>query len=264
MTMTFETLTIERPHADVLLITLNRPDAANAINTQMAKDLLVLFTSLASDEIGVRAVVLTGAGSKIFCAGGDLKERNGMSDEAWVHQHRIMEQALFCMHDTAVPIIAAVNGAAIGGGCELALAADFAYASNNARFALSETSLGIMPGAGGTQNLPRAVGLRRANEIIFSADRFTAEEALLWGVVNRLFSQEELVESAVTMAARIAENAPLAVRQAKKAMREGLTIPKRDALQFEIDLYHALVQTRDRQEGVLAFNEKRKPECEGR
>lgn len=262
--MLFETLTLERPHKDVLLVTLNRPEAANAINTQMAKDFLVLFTSLASDAIKANAVVLTGAGKKIFCAGGDLKERNGMSDEAWTHQHRIMEQALFHLNDTPVPVIAAVNGAAIGGGCELALAADFAYASNDARFALTETSLGIMPGAGGTQNLPRAAGLRRANEIIFTADRFTAEEALAWGVVNRLFPQEQLLESAIAAAIRISENAPLAIRQAKKAMREGVTMQKRDALQFEIDLYHALVPTQDRQEGVRAFNEKRKPEFQGR
>ncbi|WDI30111.1 enoyl-CoA hydratase-related protein [Hyphococcus flavus] len=263
MILDYATIKVGKPHPHVILVTLDRPRTANAINTQMAKDLYALFSALARDEVDIRALVLTGAGEKVFCAGGDLKERNGMTDEQWSHQHEIMEKALFELHDVPVPVIAAINGAAFGGGCELALAADFAYASEEARFALTETSLGIMPGAGGTQNLPRAVGLKRANEIILTAIPFSAHEAMEWGVVNRLYPGEVLLEKTLAIAGRIAENAPLAIRQAKRAMRAGLDMEKRAALQHEIDLYHELISSEDRHEGVKAFNEKRKPVFRG-
>ncbi len=260
----YATLKVSRPSAHVLLVVLNRPQAANAINTQMAKDLNHLFGGLAREDIAARTVVLTGVGEKSFCAGGDLKERNGMTDEQWVRQHEIMEQALFRLHEIPFPVIAAVNGAAVGGGCELALAADFAYASREASFALTETSLGIMPGAGGTQHLPRTVGLKRANEIILTALPFTADDALKWGVVNRLHDGAALLNKTLAIADRIARNAPLAIRQAKRAMRDGLDLQKRAALQHEIDLYHELISTEDRHEGVRAFNEKRSPEFKGK
>jgi enoyl-CoA hydratase/carnithine racemase len=245
----------------VLELRLNRPEVSNAINTQMASDLLAAFTWLRGQD-DVRCVVLTGAGRN-FCAGGDLKERNDMTDAAWAAQHEIIERAILALLDLPIPVIAAVNGAAFGGGCEIVLGADFAYAATDAVFALTEVRLGIMPGAGGTQNLPRAVGLRRANEIIFTARRFAAAQACEWGMINELVEPDQLVEVVLGVASSIAANAPLAIRQAKKAMRLGLEMDRRTGLFFEIEAYNRLVPTRDRHEGVRAFNEKRQPIFEG-
>ena len=166
--------------------------------------------------------------------------------------------------DCPLPLIAAVNGAAYGGGCELAAAADFVYAADSARFAMTETSLGIIPGAGGTQNLARALGERRAKELILSARRFDAAEAQRWGLVNEVFAPEQLLAETLQAAARIAANAPLAVRQAKQAIHRGLQMSLGDGLAFEIEAYNRTVSTADRREGVSAFNQKRTPEFEGR
>ena len=175
MTKTYATLAMSEPQPHILLVTLNRPEAANAMNTQMGIDLLDLFDGLAAAPRTCRVVVLTGAGARVFCAGGDLKERNGMTDQQWQDQHLIFERAIRAVINCPVPVIAAVNGAAFAGGMETALCCDFIYAADHARFALTEVTLGIMPGAGGTQNLPRAVGGRRAKEILLTGKPFTAE-----------------------------------------------------------------------------------------
>ena len=174
-----------------------------------------------------------------------------------------MERTVRAIVASPVPIVAAVNGAAYGGGLELALLCDFAYAATTARFALTETSLGIMPGAGGTQNLARAVGERRAKELILAAKPFSAQEALAWGVVNQLCEPARLAQETLEIAARIAGNAPLAVRQAKHAIHHGLQQDLATGMQFEIEAYQRMVKSRDRIEGVAAFNEKRKPRFEG-
>ena len=261
---TFATLALDKPAAQVLQITLNRPEFANAFNTQMATDLMHCFEALALDTDDTRCIVLTGAGERSFCAGGDLKERDGMSDEAWTAQHLVYERMIRAVIDCPVPVIAAVNGAAFGGGCELAAAVDFVYASDNARFAMTETSLGIIPGAGGTQTLGRALGERRAKELIMSARRFDAEQARQWGLVNEVFAPEQLLEAVLQVASRIAANAPIAVRQAKQAIHRGLQMSLADALAFEIEAYNRTVPTDDRREGVRAFNEKRSPEFRGK
>ncbi len=154
--------------------------------------------------------------------------------------------------------------AAHGGGCEIAAAADFIYASADARFALTEVTLGIMPGAGGTQKLARAIGERRAKELILSGVPFSASEAETWGLVNRVLPPEHLMEATLAIANRIAGNGPLAVRQAKQAVHHGLQMSLADGLAFEIEAYNRLVPTEDRREGVLAFNERRKPNFQGR
>ena len=259
----YATLALEHPAEYLLRVTLNRPEAANAFNTQMATDLMHLFEELNLAPGDTRCVILTGAGERAFCAGGDLKERDGMSDEAWGAQHLIYERMIRAILDCPLPIIGAVNGAAFGGGCELAAAVDFVYAADSARFAMTETSLGIIPGAGGTQTLPRAVGERRAKELILSARRFSADEALRWGLVNEVCPPSELQQQALAAAQRIAANAPLAVRQAKQAIRRGLQMSLADGLGFEIEAYNRTVPTADRREGVRAFNEKRKPEFRG-
>jgi enoyl-CoA hydratase/carnithine racemase len=264
MHLDFETLKVERRGPHILLITLNRPAAANAMNTQMGRELMALFEALSLDLERLRCVVLTGSGEKAFCAGGDLKERNGMTDEAWVAQHLVFERMLRALIGCPIPVIAAVNGAAYGGGCEIAAACDFIYAAPHARFALTEVTLGIMPGAGGTQNLPRAVGERRAKEIILTGAPFTAEEAERWGLVNRVIPADRLLEETMATAERIAANAPIAVRQAKQSISRGLQMSLADGLAFEIEAYNRLVGTEDRREGVRAFNEKRKPVFKGR
>ncbi|HZD24843.1 MAG TPA: enoyl-CoA hydratase-related protein, partial [Alphaproteobacteria bacterium] len=260
----YETLRLDRPQEHVLQVTLNRPEARNAMNTQMGHDLLDVFLGLVLDPGQARCVVLTGAGDKAFCAGGDLKERKGMTDEAWRLQHAIFEQGIYRLMDCPVPVIAAVNGAAFGGGCEIALACDFIYASTAARFALTEVTLGIIPGCGGTQNLPRAAGLRRAKELLYTGRPFSAEEGEQWGVVNAVHAPDELIPKALATAQRIAENGPLAVRQAKRAADLGIGVDRTTGLGIEIEAYNRLVPTEDRHEGVLAFNEKRKPRYVGR
>jgi enoyl-CoA hydratase len=259
-----ETLKVEFPREHVVLVTLNRPEVANAMNTQMGLDLLETFDAFCATPNGQRCIVITGAGPRAFCAGGDLKQRNGMTDEQWQDQHLIFERAIRALVDCPVPIIAAVNGAAYAGGLEISLCADFIYAVDHARFALTEVTLGIMPGAGGTQNLPRAVGARRAKEIMLTGQPFSAQQALEWGMINRICSAESLLPEALETAAVIAGNAPTSTRQLKQSVNMGLNMDLRSGMMFEIEAYNRLVPTEDRREGIRAFNEKRKPVYKGR
>jgi len=207
--------------------------------------------------------VLTGHGERVFCAGGDLKERNGMTDRQWQDQHLIFERGIRALLSCPVPLIAAVNGAAFAGGLEIALCADFIYAAPHARFALTEVTLGIMPGAGGTQNLPRAVGARRAKEIMLTGTPFTAQEALEWGMVNRICPAETLLADTLATAARIAANAPISTRQIKQSVNYGQNMDLASGMMFEIEAYNRMVPTEDRREGIRSFNEKRKPVFRG-
>jgi enoyl-CoA hydratase len=260
----FATLSIESVDQHVTIVRLNRPDASNALNTQMGRDLVRYFEDVALDPQDLRCIILTGTGDKAFCAGGDLKERRGMTDEAWTRQHVIFERMVRALIDCPVPIIGAVNGAAYGGGCEIAACCDFLYAAESARFALTEVTLGIMPGGGGTQTLPRAIGERRAKELILTGKPFTAAQARAWGFVNEVFPLSELLREALATASRIARNAPISVRQAKLSIHRGLQLSLRDGLALEIEAYNRMVPTEDRREGVLAFNEKRPPNFRGR
>jgi len=261
VTLEYETLTISRRARFVVQVEFNRPAVMNAINTQTGRDMVTFLQRVKEED--VRAIILTGTGAKAFSAGGDLKERNGMSNAAWLAQHALFEEMTVRLLECPVPVIAAVNGVAFGGGCELALACDFIYAAASARFALTETRLGIMPGGGGTQNLPRAVGMRRAKELIFSATPFSAEQAERWGMVNRVFPDETLLAEAIAAATRIAANAPLSVMQAKKSINAGAGTDLRTALLIEIEAYKRLVLSEDRHEGVRAFNEKRPADFKG-
>lgn len=260
----YSTLRLEIAPDRVAVLTLDRPEAMNAMNTAMMAELRDLFMALYVDPNAVSCLVMTGSGDKGFCTGADLKERKGMSDDTWRRQHAILEQAIRAMIDCPVPMIAAVNGAAYAGGMELALACDFAYAADHAKFALTEVTLGIMPGAAGTQNLPRAVGVRRAKEIILSGTPFGAADALAWGLVNKVVPLAELLPAALTIARKIAANAPVSVRQAKKALDKATELDRSSGYAFEIEAYNRTVVTEDRQEGINAFNEKRKPSYKGR
>ena len=260
---TYDTLLISSPASHVVQITLNRPDFANAFNTQMALDLVDIFESLSMDPSETRAVILTGSGTRAFCAGGDLKERNGMSNAAWSKQHLIYERMARAVINCPIPVIGAINGAAYGGGCELAAAVDFAYVAHGARFAQTEVKIGIIPGAGGTQTLARAVGERRAKELILTGEVFTAEQALDWGLANAIYPIEELLPAALKTATAIATNAPIAVRQAKLAIGRGGGLGLADGLAMEIEAYNRTIPTEDRREGVAAFNERRAPVFRG-
>lgn len=260
----YETLRTELAEPHVLLVTLNRPEVANALNTQMGRDLFDLWSRLTEDAGETRAIVLTGAGDRIFCAGGDLKERNGMNREQWQRQHQLFERMYWALTDLPIPVIAAVNGHAYAGGFETVLSCDFAYGSRTARFALTEVTLGIMPGAGGTQNLPRAIGERRAKEMLMTGTPIDAPQALEWGVLNRICEPGEVLAQAIGTAGRIASNAPLSIRQVKKSVRYGGQMELRTAFRFEVEAYNHLIDTEDRLEGVSAFNEKRKPVFKGR
>lgn len=264
MNETFETVVLERPSPHVLVVRLNRPEARNAMNTQMGHDLKAVWQQMYVDPGDTRCIILTGTGDRAFCAGGDLKQRNNMTDAQWQQQHALFEQGTLALMDCPVPVIAAVNGAAFGGGCEFVCAADFAYGSTNARFALTEVSLGIMPGAMGTQNLPRAVGIRRAKEIILTASPFSAEEALAWGLLNRVCAPEDLMATALETAERIAGNAPISTRQAKKSISMSTQVGYHTGYMYEIEAYNRMIPTEDRLEGVRAFNEKRRADFKGR
>ena len=263
---TYATLQVTTPQPHTLLVTLNRPEVANAMNTQMGLDLLAICsTASARAPNEQRCIVITGAGPRAFCAGGDLKERNGMTDQQWQDQHLIFERAIRAMIDCPVPMIAAVNGAAYAGGMEISLCADFIYAAEHARFALTEVTLGIMPGAGGTQNLPRAVGARRAKEILLTGRPFTAQQAYRMGHGQpHLRTADTLLAEALETAATIAGNAPISTRQIKQSVNYGLNMDLASGMMFEIEAYNRMVPTEDRREGIRAFNEKRKPKFQGR
>jgi enoyl-CoA hydratase len=260
----FETILLELVNDSLLILRLNRPLAANAINTQLGRELLHVFSKLTETDSPYRCVILTGAGDRHFCSGGDLKERADFDDAQFLAQHHIFERMILSIMDCPIPVIAAVNGPAFAGGCEIILACDFAYAARNARFALTETSLGIMPGCGGTQNLPRAIGARRAKELIFSARQFSAEQACEWGVVNAICEPGQALDLAQETAIAICANAPLSVKQAKRSIDYGQRMDLRTAMFFEVDAYNRLVTTADRREGIASFVEKRKPIFTGR
>ena len=262
--MEFETLNTRLEDDAILVVTLNRPDRLNAMNTQMMLDLRGLFEQLYVQADPARVVVLTGEGERGFCPGADLKERDGMTDETWRSQHAIVEQFIRHMHQCPLPIIAAVNGVAMGGGAEIALACDFIYAADHARFAFPEVTRGIMPGAAGPQNLPRAVGVRRAKEIVLTGLPFSAQEAAEWGMVNRVLPLADLMPAAMETARTIAANAPIGVRSAKKSLDKAVELDRATGYDFEIVAYNATVPTEDRLEGVRAFNEKRKPVFKGK
>ena len=259
----YETLLLSHPKNHVLQITLNRPAAANAFNTQMAQDLVNVFEAITMDPGDTRVLVLTGSGDRAFCAGGDLKERNGMSDTAWGRQHLIYERMARAILNCPTPIIGVINGAAYGGGCELVAAVDFAYVAEGAKFAQTEVKFGIIPGAGGTQTLARAIGERRAKELILTGQVFDADQALDWGLANAIYPLKELMPAALATAQTLAENAPIAVRQAKQAIGKGRQMSLADGLSFEIEAYNRTIPSQDRREGVKAFNEKRKPNFSG-
>ena len=264
MSSSYKTINVSAsPDGHVVTVELNRPEALNAMNTAMGEDLVRCFEAFQWDRTA-RRVVFTGAGAKAFCVGGDLKEREGMADETWRAQHAIFEAAAAKVLHCPVPVIAAVEGFAMGGGCELAVLSDFIVASETAVFAVPEVTRGIFPGIGGTQLLPRIIGAPLAKEMIFTGRRVPAAEAKAIGLVNHLVPAGQARARALEIAQVIADNGPIAVRQAKKAVSWGSETDLETGMALAIEAYNVTVTTDDRLEGVRAFNEKRKPRFQGK
>lgn len=258
------TLQLEEVDSDILVVRLNRPEVSNAISTQMGRELIRVFGAIELDPELYRCIILTAAGERTFCGGADLKQREGMTDEQFGRQHYLFERMNRALTNCPVALICAANGSAVAGGLELILACDFAYASKDAVFGFTEVKRGIMPGGGGTQQLPRTIGTRRAKELIFRGSRFSAEEALAWGVVNKLYDARDVLPEALNAARDICTSAPLSVTQAKKAIDLGMQADLRTGLYVEIEAYNRLIPTEDRLEGISAYNEKRQPKFKGR
>lgn len=245
------------------LITLLRPEAANAMSEQLLRELSDTLDQINGDST-VRVVLLTGAGEKAFCAGADLKERKGMSDRQVKQIVQLIGATVAKVETLAQPVIAVLNGVAFGGGLELALACDLRVAAAHVKLGLTETSLGIIPGAGGTQRLPRLIGLGKAKELIYTARRLNAEEAKNYGIVEYIHETHEVMERAQQLALEMAKNAPLSLVQAKVAMNQGVEVDLATGLKIESLAYSALIPTEDRLEGLLAFQEKRAPHYSGK
>ncbi len=247
----------------VALLTIERAESLNALNRQVLQELGGAFHELEIDG-KVKAVVLTGAGDKAFVSGGDIKEMLALDVQGARSFSENGQRLMLFIQTMKKPVLAAVNGYALGGGLELALACDFIYAAEKAHFGLPEVTLGAIPGFGGTQNLARLIGPNRAKELIFTGRILTADEALAWGIVNAVFPDVELVERAKETAARIARFGSVAVTNAKQAIVRGLEQTKIEGFRTETDLFAALFATEDQKEGMNAFLEKRKSDFKGR
>ncbi|GGL76439.1 enoyl-CoA hydratase [Streptomyces fumigatiscleroticus] len=253
-----------RRHGDghVAELVLDRPKAMNAVSTGMAQSISVACAALGEDR-GVRVVVLTSTHERAFCVGADLKERNSFSDADLVRQRPVTRAAYTGVLELPVPAVAAVHGFALGGGFELALACDVIVADRTAVLGLPEVSVGVIPGGGGTQLLPRRVGAARAAELVFTARRVEAAEARELGLVDQLVEEGRDREEALALASRIAANSPVGLRAAKRALRLGQGLDLRAGLEIEDAAWRAVAFSGDRAEGVAAFNEKRKPAWPG-
>jgi enoyl-CoA hydratase/carnithine racemase len=249
---------LEHPAPHVAEIVLDRPEALNALSTALAKELTEIAAGAASDN-DVRAVVLSSATAAAFCVGADLKERAAFSDAELADQRPRFRAAFESVLGIPVPTVAAVHGPALGGGFEFALCCDLIVADTSALLGLPEVGVGLVPGGGGTQLLPRRVGLSRAADLLFTARRVEAEEAYRLGVVDRLVAPGTDRETALALAADIARNAPVALRAAKAALRGGLGLNLAAALNVEDVWWRRAAFSADRKEGIAAFVEKRPP-----
>jgi enoyl-CoA hydratase/carnithine racemase len=253
---------LERHGDHVMELVLDRPEALNAVSTEMAQDLAAATRSIADDRT-VRAVVVSSSSARAFCVGADLKERNRFSDAELLAQRPIARAAYGGVLALPVPSIAAVHGYALGGGFEIALSCDLVVADETAVVGLPEVSVGVIPGGGGTQLLTRRIGWSRAADLVFTARRLTATEALAHGCVDRVVPAGEARDSALELAATIAAHSPVGLRQAKKAMRLGLDVDLATGLEVEDGAWRATAFSPDRAEGVRAFAEKRPPQWPG-
>ncbi len=257
----YETILVEK-RDKIAVITINRPDKLNALNSKVHLEGVSALDELRNDN-SIRVVIITGTGAKSFVAGADISE---FADHTPVTQRNIFyERSLFNSIDAfPKPVIAMINGFCLGGGNELALACDLRVASENARFAQPEINLGIICGGGGTQRLTRLIGEGRAMEIILTGDMIDAQKALQYGLVNHVFTSEELEVKTMELAAKIAEKAPIALQMSKEAVKFASRSNLDEGLRREVDLFALCFSTEDKEEGVSAFLEKRKPNFQGK
>jgi enoyl-CoA hydratase/carnithine racemase len=257
-----DTILLAEQKDGVTVITLNRPEVMNSFNFALLHALAAKIADIRFDP-DVRVIIITGAGDRAFCSGADLKERATLSP-IQVKEYIFTIRNLFtAIEQLNKPVIAAVNGVALGGGTELALASDIRIASETASMGLTETRLAIIPGAGGTQRLPRLVGKGKAKELIFTGKRIGAAEALAIGLVNRVCAPGDLIDTCQQMAAEICETGPVAIEQAKYAINYGMETDLSTGLAIESNAYWVCIPTQDRLEGLAAFKEKRKPVYRG-
>ncbi len=247
--------------ARIAIITLKREHAANAMSGDLLNELNGVIREI-DDNPSIYCTVITGAGEKAFCAGADLKERRDMSDEQVIAAVQHIGATVANIEKMKMPVIAAINGVAFGGGLELALACDIRIAASHAKMGLTETSLAIIPGAGGTQRLTRLVGTGQAKRLIYTAKPVTAKEALNIGLIEQV-TDDALLETAVKMARTITDNGPIALAQAKTAINKGIQADLATGLAIEHLCYRETIPTEDRMEGLTAFKEKRKPDYRG-
>jgi enoyl-CoA hydratase/carnithine racemase len=262
MIMTHDLLLVEEKNQAVIL-TLNRPEVMNCLNFELLFALRDTIDSL-QYRTDIRTVIITGKGEKSFCAGADLKERAGLTPDEVKKFILTIRNLLTSLQNLPMPVISAVNGVALGGGTEVALASDIRIASQTASMGLTETRLAIIPGGGGTQRLPRIIGVAKAKELIFTGRRVNAEEALEIGLVNKVTSPEMLLTECLKMADMIAETGPIAVEMAKYAIDRGIETDLATGLAIESNAYRVTIPTEDRVEGLTAFREKRKPQYKGK
>jgi methylglutaconyl-CoA hydratase len=253
---------VDKRSDGIAIVTLNRTTAANALSKEMLLDLQDVLNQVKNDR-EVRVVILTGAGEKVFCAGADLKERKEMSERSVTQAVRLIGATINKVAALPQPVIATLNGGAFGGGLELALACDLRIGALEAKLGLTETSLAIIPGAGGTQRLPRLIGIGKAKELIFTAKQISAEEAVSIGLLEYAVPRENVMEKALELAGAMVKNAPLALVQAKIAINKGVETDLSTGLKIEELAYKALIPTDDRLEGLRAFAEKRVPQYKG-
>ncbi len=257
-----EHVTLRHVADHVVELVLDRPQALNAVSTAMARDLAAATSALAASR-RTRAVVVSSSAEKAFCVGADLKERNGFSDADLVAQRPTTAAAYRGVLDLPMPVVAAVHGFALGGGFEIALSCDLVVADETAVVGLPEVSVGVIPGGGGTQLLTRRVGWSRAADLVFTARRLTAAEALAHGCVDRVVPAGQARQEAIALASAIAANSPVGLRQAKRAMRLGLDVDLATGLAVEDSAWRATAFSDDRAEGVRAWGERRAPQWPG-
>ncbi|UCC93042.1 MAG: enoyl-CoA hydratase/isomerase family protein [Thermoplasmata archaeon] len=257
-----ESLCIDRRDDGIVIVTINRPERRNALDRPTLAAGRKLIRDIHYDK-SARVLIVTGAGDKAFCAGADLKEREHMTMVEVRQYIRYIRDTFTEIENLPIPVIAAINGVSMGGGTELALACDIRVIDPEARMALNETSLAIIPGGGGTVRLPRLVGRGRAKDIILTARWVPAEEALSIGMVQRISPKGQSLEHAIGIAQQIINNGPIAITQAKYVINRGLEVPIEEALQMESDAYEVCIPTQDRVEALNAFKEKRKPDFKG-
>ncbi|WP_329589768.1 enoyl-CoA hydratase-related protein [Streptomyces sp. NBC_01362] len=258
----FVAVRVHEGQEHVAELVLDRPKAMNAVSTDMARSIAAACAALAADP-GVRVAVLTSSHERAFCVGADLKERNSFTDAELLRQRPTARTAYTGVLELPMPTIAAVHGFALGGGFELALSCDLIVADRTAVVGLPEVSVGVIPGGGGTQLLPRRIGAARAAELVFSARRVEAAEALGLGLVDELVEAGQDRAAALALAGRIAANSPVGLRAAKRALRLGHGLDLRAGLEVEDAAWRSVAFSGDRAEGVAAFNEKRKPNWPG-